>query len=642
MNGNQLRVLVVDDDEDDIFLVKELLKEGLPEWNVTLDYAMTGDQAISLIEKAKHHICIFDYHLGKTNGLSLFNKIKNNGDFAPVIFLTAQGDQEIAVEVMKAGATDYLVKSRLSVETLARSVRAAIKLEEQKTQRSLAEHSLKIQGELLQGVSNATQKLLTITDFDSAISQALAELTKAANVESAFIFKHSQKPGDTPICNLEFFSSKNKYIESNELKKTDLSYADLGIEEVFLPLNRQQSVIVYEKEEAEFPEGFFKELNITSLLLFPIEINSTTWGLVALGSKKNGRVWLNNEKSILEVVVANIGGEIKRQIEKVAFQLIVEGTSSRVGNEFFRSLVRHLAKALSVKCAFVNEPINIKDLQCAILAGWDEGDYVDKKIFNAMNTPGEEVLAGMLVFHPDKIMDAYPNDQSLKDSKVISYAGVPCFDSHYKTIGHLVVMDDKPMLDEKRTLSILKIFAARAGAELERKRTESVMRDMAYHDALTGLPNRILLNDRLERALLQAQRNNSLVGLLYIDFDRFKQINDTLGHGVGDELLKSVGNRLKECLRQQDTVARLGGDEFILLLPEISNEEDAGKLANKLLDKIRPSFQIGQHEIIITLSIGIALYPQDAGDAKSLIKCSDEALYLAKNNGRDCYQFFKQ
>ena len=93
-------------------------------------------------------------------------------------------------------------------------------------------------------------------------------------------------------------------------------------------------------------------------------------------------------------------------------------------------------------------------------------------------------------------------------------------------------------------------------------------------------------------ALLQARRNDSLVALLYIDFDHFKQINDTLGHDVGDELLRSVGNRLKECLRQQDTVARLGGDEFILLLPEITNQEDAGKLAQKLLEKIRPTFSI--------------------------------------------------
>ena len=187
--------------------------------------------------------------------------------------------------------------------------------------------------------------------------------------------------------------------------------------------------------------------------------------------------------------------------EKEAFRLIVEGTPSRVGDEFFRSLVRHLAEALPVKYAFVNESINIKDLQCSILAGWEGNDFVEKKIFNTMDTPGEEVLAGMMSFHSKNITDSYPYDQNLVDLKVASYAGVPCFDSNYKIIGHLAVMDDKPMLDKKRTLSILKIFAARAGAELERKRTESAMRNMAYHDALTGLPNRILLNDRLEMAL---------------------------------------------------------------------------------------------------------------------------------------------
>jgi diguanylate cyclase (GGDEF)-like protein len=376
--------------------------------------------------------------------------------------------------------------------------------------------------------------------------------------------------------------------------------------------------------------------------VFPLEINSSYWGFVALGSKKPDRLWLKNEQSILEAVVASMGGEIKRQTEKEAFRLIVEGTSSRVGDEFFRSLVRHLAEALPVKYAFVNESINIKDLQCSILAGWEGNDFVEKKIFNTTDTPGEEVLAGMMSFHSKNITDSYPYDQNLVDLKVASYAGVPCFDSNYKIIGHLAVMDDKPMLDKKRTLSILKIFAARAGAELERKRTESAMRNMAYHDALTDLPNRILLNDRLEMALLQARRNDSLVALLYIDFDHFKQINDTLGHDVGDELLRSVGNRLKECLRQQDTVARLGGDEFILLLPEITNQEDAGKLAQKLLEKIRPTFSIDQHELSITLSIGIGLYPHDAKDAKSLIKCADEALYVAKNNGRDRYHYYNK
>ena len=641
MHDHPLKVLVVDDDEDDIFLVKEMLKEGLPESKLYLDYATKKEDAIALLDNGDHDICLLDLHLGKATGLSILKHLNMRNMAIPVIFLSAHGDQEKAVEVMKAGATDYIIKSNLSVDGLASSVRSAIKIQQEKMQRGIAEQSLKVQGELLQGVSNATHKLLTVPDFHSAISQALEELGKAANVEGAFIFKHSRDSEKTPLCSLEF-----TWVDKNSLgginpKVENLSYAELGIEEVYPPLAKKQSVITFEKQGSNFPGEIFKQLNIRSLFLIPLEINSSYWGFVALGSKNVERLWLDSEKTILEAVVASIGGEIKRQIEEEAFRDIVEGTSSRVGDEFFRSLVRHLAKALPVKYAFVNESVNIKELQCVTLAGWGGNSFVEKKIFNAMDTPGEEVLAGMLAFHPRNIEDAYPKFRNMVDSNIVSYAGVPCFDSQFKIIGHLAVMDDKPMLDKRRTLSILKIFAARAGAELERKRTESVMRDMAYHDALTGLPNRILLHDRLGMALLQAQRNNTFVGLLYIDFDRFKQINDTLGHDVGDKLLQEVGKRLTACLRQQDTVARLGGDEFILLLPEISNHDDAAILAQKLLETIRHPIFIDEHTLNITLSIGIGLYPTDGKDAKSLIKCADEALYLAKNSGRDCFQYYK-
>jgi diguanylate cyclase (GGDEF)-like protein len=642
MEDNRLRFLIIDDDEDDIFLVKQMLKEGLPESDIALDYATTSDDALELIDNGEYAVCLMDLHLGAADSLSLLKYLKNKNYHTPVIFLTSQGDQEKAVEVMKAGATDYLIKSKLSVESLAQSIRSAIKLEEEKAQRVIAEDSLKVQGKLLQGVSNATHELLTVPDFHSAIAQALEELGRAANVDGAFIFKHSIDSGKDPICNLEFSWTENKDFVRFNRKPIRLSYEELGIEEIFQPLKKKQSVITYERSGSNFPGGIFKKLLIRSLLVIPLETNSRYWGFVALGSKKADRLWEKSEQSILEAVVASIGGEIKRQIEKEAFRQIVEGTSSRVGDEFFRSLVMHLAKALPVKYAFVNESINIKELQCSILAGWEGNDFVEKKIFNTVDTPGEEVLAGMLAFHSKNVIDSYPNDKNLIDLKAVSYAGVPCFDSQYKIIGHLSVMDDKPMVDKKRTLSILKIFGARAGAEMERKRTESAMRNMAYHDALTGLPNRILLNDRLEMSLLHAERKNSLVGLLYIDFDHFKQINDTLGHDVGDELLKAVGSRLKECLRQQDTVARLGGDEFILLLPEISNQEDAGTLAQKLLEKIRPTFEIGEHKLNITLSIGIGLFPNDAKDTKSLIKCADNALYAAKSMGRDCFQYYKK
>ena len=174
---------------------------------------------------------------------------------------------------------------------------------------------------------------------------------------------------------------------------------------------------------------------------------------------------------------------------------------------------------------------------------------------------------------------------------------------------------------------------------MERKRTEVAMHNMAYHDSLTGLPNRILLNDRLEMALAKAKRSKKQIAVLFIDFDGFKKINDSLGHDIGDKLLQAVGARLKSCLREEDTVARLGGDEFVLILPEIPTREATGILADKLLETIRPPFTFGGHEVKITLSIGISLFPENGDTSKTLLKRADEALYLAKNSGRDCFKY---
>lgn len=639
MDGSQLKILVVDDDDDDIFLVKELLREGFPNSIVELDSTKSSEAAEKYLDNNTYDICLLDLRLGEVDGVSLLNLVQEKCLRVPVIFLTGQGDQEKAVEVMKAGAADYLIKSRLSVDGLARSIRNAIKLRQAKEEKDRAEAALKAQDRLLNGVSKATNKLLTIQDHNVSLAQALEILGDAANVDGAFIFRHTQKK-DSISCNLEVAWTDDNGIADFDNIYVNSTYEELGIEENFPPLKNNQLVIASQQRGSNFPGGLFKHLKLNSLILIPIVISSHYWGFVALGSKVMGKTWLPNEQAILETVVASIGGVIKRNNDEEAFHQIVEGTSSRVGDEFFKYLVRHLAKALPVKNAYVNETLNLKEFQCSVLAGWSDNDFIGKKSFDASDTPGEEVLAGMLAYHPNKIREAYPNDRGLAEIKAVSFAGVPCFDSKYKIIGFLSVLDDKPMLDKNRTFSILKIFAARAGAELERMKTETAMRDMAYHDTLTGLPNRILFNDRLQIALAKGKRSKKKCAVLFIDFDGFKKINDNLGHGVGDGLLQAVGTRLKSVLREEDTVARLGGDEFVIILPEISDHEDAGTLASKLLEIVRPAFMIENNEIKITLSIGICLSPDNGGSSKLMLKRAEEALYRAKNKGRDCYQFY--
>jgi len=165
---------------------------------------------------------------------------------------------------------------------------------------------------------------------------------------------------------------------------------------------------------------------------------------------------------------------------------------------------------------------------------------------------------------------------------------------------------------------------------------------LAHHDVLTDLPNRILLQDRLSLAIELASRQGWQLALMFLDLDGFKHINDSLGHSVGDQLLQSVAGRLLGCARHSDTISRQGGDEFVILLPFIQGAEDATLCAQKLLAALEPPHHIDGHDLHISVSIGISIYPNDGQDGETLIKNADTAMYYAKENGRNHYKFFEQ
>jgi diguanylate cyclase len=164
---------------------------------------------------------------------------------------------------------------------------------------------------------------------------------------------------------------------------------------------------------------------------------------------------------------------------------------------------------------------------------------------------------------------------------------------------------------------------------------------LAQHDSLTDLPNRVLLNDRLNHAVSLAQRRRKKMAVLFLDVDRFKHVNDSLGHEIGDRLLQSVARRLLHCVRRSDTVSRQGGDEFVILLSEVGQAQDAAISAEKMLQALSVPHRIDQHELRVTGSIGIVVYPDDGTEAEVLLKHADYAMYHAKDQGRNNYQFFE-
>lgn len=172
------------------------------------------------------------------------------------------------------------------------------------------------------------------------------------------------------------------------------------------------------------------------------------------------------------------------------------------------------------------------------------------------------------------------------------------------------------------------------------KATEARIQRLAHYDALTDLPNRALFYDRLKQVLVQAKRGHYPSALMFLDLDRFKTVNDTLGHHIGDLLLQEVAQRIRSCVRESDTVARLGGDEFTVLLPQVVDRESAAVVAHKIIAVFAEPFVLDGHELHSSTSIGLALYPADAGDSEGLVKCADSAMYEAKQRGRNNYCFF--
>ncbi len=198
----------------------------------------------------------------------------------------------------------------------------------------------------------------------------------------------------------------------------------------------------------------------------------------------------------------------------------------------------------------------------------------------------------------------------------------------------------KPIKFDKLASAIAQCLA---GLRQERQLVmqNAYIRQMAYIDSLTGLPNRQLLNELLQRALAQAQRHERRLAVLFLDLDRFKVINDTLGHSVGDQLLQAVAERLKGCCRrEQETVARRGGDEFIVLLPDLDAPQEAARMAQMILDAFAVPFSLPGHELFVTTCVGISIYPADGDDADTLIRNADMAMYRAKEHGRNRYHLY--
>ncbi len=221
---------------------------------------------------------------------------------------------------------------------------------------------------------------------------------------------------------------------------------------------------------------------------------------------------------------------------------------------------------------------------------------------------------------------------SLRDQGVVSSVSV-IVQGTDRPQGTMGAHTTRPHTFDEDDVNFMQSVANVVAAAIERKEAEAIISHIAFHDPLTGLPNRILFNDRFRMALEHARRNQETLGVLFVDLDAFKLVNDSLGHSFGDRVLPEVAKRLQACLRASDTIARVGGDEFVILLPELQSAADAKPTADRVVAAMRRSIKVDDSEIVVGASVGISTFPEDGADSEVLLQVADRRMYRAKERG---------
>ncbi|VAW61039.1 diguanylate cyclase/phosphodiesterase (GGDEF & EAL domains) with PAS/PAC sensor(s) [hydrothermal vent metagenome] len=391
--------------------------------------------------------------------------------------------------------------------------------------------------------------------------------------------------------------------------------------------------------------------NIQSSAAVPLIIEDETIGVLQIASINKFHHYNDHEIKTLQafaqeaaVIQTFFEGLKERRKAETAITQIMQGVSAATGADFFNAMTINMANILRADSCGIVTILPDSGREVETLAYFHDGKIIPNLQYTLDGTPCETIIGKKPRTFSKNIQETFPQDTHLCEQGIESYVGIPLSDSHNKPQGLLFAMFRRTIENIEFNESVMRIFAARTSAEIERTQTEKRIKHMAYYDSLTGLPNRVYLHDRIQQAIAHAERNNTRLAVMILDLDHFKKINDSLGHPVGDALLIEVAQRLRKCIRKEDTVARLGGDEFIILQSGFESRESAinhiSHIAKQLHETLKIHYTISEHSLMITASCGIALYPNDGKTTEQLIKHSDTALYKAKERGRDGYQFF--
>ncbi|MCU7844096.1 MAG: EAL domain-containing protein [Candidatus Thiodiazotropha sp. (ex Monitilora ramsayi)] len=333
----------------------------------------------------------------------------------------------------------------------------------------------------------------------------------------------------------------------------------------------------------------------------------------------------------------------KRKHAEETLHTLMRSMVGITGEDFFDRAARELCHWFHADGANIGELVD--NNRIVALSTIVDGKMVEDFQYHLTGTPCNQVVMQGPHLYPEGVQDLFPTDEDLTVLDIEGYAGVPIRNIKGEVIGVVWVVSRNPLRMESDWEDVMEIIAARISAEIERKRANEKLEHQATYDSLTDLPNRRLLLDRLTQAQANCRRHEHKGAVIFLDLDRFKTINDSLGHTVGDLLLIEVAKRLQSQIRDEDTASRLGGDEFVVLFSELSNDpqvaaQQASQGANKIQSALSAPYTIRGNELHITPSLGIVIFPMDDESADDILKYADSAMYRAKEAGRNTVRFF--
>lgn len=476
------------------------------------------------------------------------------------------------------------------------------------TTRKSLELELEKKDVLLQGIAHASNMLLETNDYSKSFNNALGILGRITEVDRVYIFENYFDVEKKELFTSQRFEWCKENILSQMEELQSLSFRELGLDWWLSKITLGETINNLVKNLPKAEKEILEQQKITSILVVPIFIDKNLWGFIGFDECKRERIWTQVEVTALTSAAASIGSAIKRMNAEYEHQKALEND--------FREILKK-SNNLIFKCEINHEGKYFFSLFGGNLLsdrGLTSADFYLKKV--------EDVFKSSYTKFLYKFFDKAFGGESAN------------FEYEYKDRAFYTTLS--PIIKDNK---IMEIVGSTSDIS-ELNEAKKIITHRAYHDSLTELPNREYLKIEFDRIKDEVDVKDTKIALLFMDIDRFKTINDTLGHNIGDILLKNVANRLKSELLDVALISRMSGDEFIILKKtDIISEID--QLANEILILFNEPFQIEKYELFITLSIGISIYPKNGGDLNTLIKNADTAMYRVKDQGRNNYKFYE-